>query len=64
MPTLSAEQHDAVLNIMCQNDMDRKTILESLSTNHYDHITSTYYLLAQRIVGPLFFQSFSAHAWH
>ena len=61
MPTLTPEQHDAVLAIMCQNDMDRKTILESLSTNHYDHVTSTYYLLAQRIVCTAFGPMLASH---
>ena len=51
LPELTAEQHEAVLTTMTRNSMDRKEILEALAANHYDAITSTYYLLAQREVG-------------
>ena len=50
VPELSMDQQENVLQTMVSNDMDRKTILDALAANHYDHITSTYYLLAQREV--------------
>jgi hypothetical protein len=52
MPSLTAEEHEAILVTMTAagENMDRKTIIDALSSNHYDHITSTYFLLAQRQV--------------
>ncbi len=47
---LGEEEKEEVLRIMGQNDMDRAAILQSLESSDYDHMSSTFHLLAQRQV--------------
>ncbi|KAK7886824.1 hypothetical protein WMY93_026445 [Mugilogobius chulae] len=48
---LSEEEHNSIIQRMVLGDIaDRETIIEALETNKYNHITATYYLLAERIL--------------
>ncbi|XP_029104184.1 SNF-related serine/threonine-protein kinase-like isoform X2 [Scleropages formosus] len=48
---LSEEEHNGIIQRMVLGDIaDRETIIEALETNKYNHITATYYLLAERIL--------------
>uniref|UniRef100_A0A3Q0RWH5 SNF-related serine/threonine-protein kinase n=1 Tax=Amphilophus citrinellus TaxID=61819 RepID=A0A3Q0RWH5_AMPCI len=48
---LSEEEHNSIIQRMVLGDIaDRETIVEALETNKYNHITATYYLLAERIL--------------
>ncbi|CAL8337846.1 unnamed protein product [Gadus morhua 'NCC'] len=47
--SLSEEEHSGIIQRMVLGDItDRETIVEALETNKYNHITATYYLLAER----------------
>lgn len=46
---LSDEEHNGIIQRMVLGDIaDRETIIESLESNKYNHITATYFLLAER----------------
>ncbi|XP_039209540.1 SNF-related serine/threonine-protein kinase-like isoform X1 [Crotalus tigris] len=46
-----AEEHETIIQtMMCGHIADRETIEESLEAKHYNHITATYFLLAERIL--------------
>ncbi|KAM8846081.1 SNF-related serine/threonine-protein kinase [Synchiropus picturatus] len=48
---LSEEEHNSIIQRMVLGDIaDREAIVEALETNKYNHITATYYLLAERIL--------------
>ncbi|XP_062997089.1 SNF-related serine/threonine-protein kinase-like [Elgaria multicarinata webbii] len=48
---VSEEEHDIIIQaMMCGNIADRETIQEALEANRYNHITATYFLLAERIL--------------
>ncbi|XP_068614587.1 SNF-related serine/threonine-protein kinase-like [Brachionichthys hirsutus] len=48
---LSEEEHGSIIQRMVLGDIaDREAIVEALETNKYNHITATYYLLAERIL--------------
>ncbi|TSK34847.1 SNF-related serine/threonine-protein kinase [Bagarius yarrelli] len=48
---LSEEEHNSIIQRMVLGDIaDRETIVEALETNKYNHITATYFLLAERIL--------------
>lgn len=48
---LSEEEHNSIIQRMVLGDIaDRENIVEALETNKYNHITATYYLLAERIL--------------
>lgn len=48
---LSEEEHNSIIQRMVLGDIaDRETIIEALETNKYNHITATYFLLAERIL--------------
>ncbi|KAK5892861.1 hypothetical protein CesoFtcFv8_013209 [Champsocephalus esox] len=48
---LSDEEHNSIIQRMVLGDIaDREAIVEALETNKYNHITATYYLLAERIL--------------
>ncbi|XP_028281902.1 SNF-related serine/threonine-protein kinase isoform X2 [Parambassis ranga] len=48
---LSEEEHNGIIQRMVLGDIaDREAIVEALETNKYNHITATYYLLAERIL--------------
>ncbi|XP_062477185.1 SNF-related serine/threonine-protein kinase-like isoform X1 [Pezoporus occidentalis] len=48
---VSQEEHEIILRaMMCGNIADRDTIQEALEANRYNHITATYFLLAERIL--------------
>ncbi|XP_072251072.1 SNF-related serine/threonine-protein kinase [Leuresthes tenuis] len=48
---LSEEEHNSIIQRMVLGDIaDREDIVEALETNKYNHITATYYLLAERIL--------------
>ncbi|XP_078109777.1 SNF-related serine/threonine-protein kinase [Sander vitreus] len=48
---LSEEEHNSIIQRMVHGDIaDREAIVEALETNKYNHITATYYLLAERIL--------------
>ncbi|XP_015263891.1 PREDICTED: SNF-related serine/threonine-protein kinase-like [Gekko japonicus] len=48
---VSEEEHDIIIQaMMCGNIADRETIQEALEANHYNHVTATYFLLAERIL--------------
>ncbi|KAK5600640.1 hypothetical protein CRENBAI_001370 [Crenichthys baileyi] len=48
---LSEEEHNSIIQRMVLGDIaDRETIVEALETNKYNHISATYYLLAERIL--------------
>ncbi|XP_064410979.1 SNF-related serine/threonine-protein kinase isoform X2 [Latimeria chalumnae] len=48
---LSEEEHNSIIQRMVLGDIaDRDTIIEALETNKYNHITATYFLLAERIL--------------
>ncbi|KAG7222050.1 hypothetical protein INR49_016810, partial [Caranx melampygus] len=48
---LSEEEHNSIIQRMVLGDIaDRDAIVEALETNKYNHITATYYLLAERIL--------------
>lgn len=48
---LSEEEHNSIIQRMVLGDIaDREAIIEALETNKYNHITATYYLLAERIL--------------
>ncbi|MGH0134224.1 UNVERIFIED_CONTAM: hypothetical protein FKN15_076867 [Acipenser sinensis] len=48
---LSEEEHNGIIQRMVLGDIaDRDTIVEALETNKYNHITATYFLLAERIL--------------
>ncbi|GAA6099536.1 SNF-related serine/threonine-protein kinase [Tachysurus ichikawai] len=48
---LSEEEHNSIIKRMVLGDIaDRETIIEALETNKYNHITATYFLLAERIL--------------
>ncbi|NXG95403.1 SNRK kinase, partial [Loxia leucoptera] len=48
---LSEEEHNSIIQRMVLGDIaDRDTIVEALETNKYNHITATYFLLAERIL--------------
>ncbi|KAK6326988.1 hypothetical protein J4Q44_G00026330 [Coregonus suidteri] len=49
--SLSEEEHNGIIQRMVLGDIaDRETIVEALETNKYNHITATYFLLAERIL--------------
>ncbi|XP_075412103.1 SNF-related serine/threonine-protein kinase [Tenrec ecaudatus] len=48
---LSEEEHNGIIQRMVLGDIaDRDAIVEALETNRYNHITATYFLLAERIL--------------
>ncbi|XP_028837938.1 SNF-related serine/threonine-protein kinase isoform X1 [Denticeps clupeoides] len=48
---LSEEEHNNIIQRMVLGDIaDRETIIEALETNKYNHISATYFLLAERIL--------------
>ncbi|XP_016149416.1 SNF-related serine/threonine-protein kinase-like [Sinocyclocheilus grahami] len=48
---LSEEEHNSIIQRMVLGDIaDREAIIEALETNKYNHITATYFLLAERIL--------------
>nr|XP_023662032.1 SNF-related serine/threonine-protein kinase [Paramormyrops kingsleyae] len=48
---LSEEEHNSIIQRMVLGDIaDREAIIEALETDKYNHITATYYLLAERIL--------------
>ncbi|XP_054856366.1 SNF-related serine/threonine-protein kinase-like [Eublepharis macularius] len=48
---VSEEEHGIIIQaMMCGNIADRETIQEALEANHYNHVTATYFLLAERIL--------------
>ncbi|XP_072507181.1 SNF-related serine/threonine-protein kinase [Notamacropus eugenii] len=48
---LSEEEHNGIIQRMVLGDIaDRESIVEALETNKYNHITATYFLLAERIL--------------
>ncbi|KAJ8288208.1 hypothetical protein COCON_G00008670 [Conger conger] len=48
---LSEEEHNGIIQRMVLGDIaDREAIIEALETNKYNHITATYFLLAERIL--------------
>ncbi|XP_042526990.1 LOW QUALITY PROTEIN: SNF-related serine/threonine-protein kinase [Dipodomys spectabilis] len=48
---LSEEEHNSIIQRMVLGDIaDRDAIVEALETNRYNHITATYFLLAERIL--------------
>ncbi|KAG5842405.1 hypothetical protein ANANG_G00177310 [Anguilla anguilla] len=48
---LSEEEHNGIIQRMVLGDIaDREAIVEALETNKYNHITATYFLLAERIL--------------
>ncbi|KAI7806951.1 SNF-related serine/threonine-protein kinase [Triplophysa rosa] len=48
---LSEEEHNGIIQRMVLGDIaDRENIIEALETNKYNHITATYFLLAERIL--------------
>ncbi|XP_056217159.1 SNF-related serine/threonine-protein kinase-like isoform X1 [Falco biarmicus] len=48
---VSGEEHEIILQAMtCGNIADRDTIQEALEANRYNHITATYFLLAERML--------------
>ncbi|KYO29481.1 SNF-related serine/threonine-protein kinase [Alligator mississippiensis] len=48
---VSEEEHDIIIQAMtCGNIADRDTIQEALEADRYNHITATYFLLAERIL--------------
>ncbi|XP_046893465.1 SNF-related serine/threonine-protein kinase isoform X2 [Hypomesus transpacificus] len=48
---LSDEEHNSIIQRMVLGDIaDREAIVEALETNKYNHITATYFLLAERIL--------------
>ncbi|KAI5106257.1 SNF-related serine/threonine-protein kinase [Silurus meridionalis] len=48
---LSEEEHNSIIQRMVLGDIaDREAIVEALETNKYNHITATYFLLAERIL--------------
>ncbi|XP_052434729.1 SNF-related serine/threonine-protein kinase [Carassius gibelio] len=48
---LSEEEHNSIIQRMVLGDIaDREAITEALETNKYNHITATYFLLAERIL--------------
>ncbi|XP_061208213.1 SNF-related serine/threonine-protein kinase-like isoform X2 [Neopsephotus bourkii] len=48
---VSQEEHEIILRaMMCGNIADRDTIQEALEANRYNHITATYFLLAERML--------------
>ncbi|XP_069724641.1 SNF-related serine/threonine-protein kinase-like [Phaenicophaeus curvirostris] len=48
---VSKEEHEIILQAMtCGNIADRDTIQEALEADRYNHITATYFLLAERML--------------
>uniref|UniRef100_G3UFL0 SNF-related serine/threonine-protein kinase n=1 Tax=Loxodonta africana TaxID=9785 RepID=G3UFL0_LOXAF len=48
---LSEEEHNSIIQRMVLGDIaDRDAIVEALEMNRYNHITATYFLLAERIL--------------
>ncbi|KAM4821424.1 SNF-related serine/threonine-protein kinase isoform 1-T5 [Thomomys bottae] len=48
---LSEEEHNSIVQRMVLGDIaDRDAIVDALETNRYNHITATYFLLAERIL--------------
>ncbi|XP_025936743.1 SNF-related serine/threonine-protein kinase-like [Apteryx rowi] len=48
---VSKEEHDIIIQAMtCGNIADRDTIQEALEADRYNHITATYFLLAERML--------------
>ncbi|XP_059537201.1 SNF-related serine/threonine-protein kinase-like [Myotis daubentonii] len=48
---LSEEEHNSIIQRMVLGDIaDRDAIVEALGTNRYNHVTATYFLLAERIL--------------
>ncbi|XP_012375402.1 SNF-related serine/threonine-protein kinase isoform X2 [Dasypus novemcinctus] len=48
---LSEEEHNSIIQRMVLGDIaDRDAIVEALETNRYNHITATYFLLAERVL--------------
>ncbi|XP_077347602.1 SNF-related serine/threonine-protein kinase [Lithobates pipiens] len=48
---LSEEEHNSIIQRMVLGDIaDRDAIVDALETNKYNHITATYFLLAERIL--------------
>ncbi|XP_048384547.1 SNF-related serine/threonine-protein kinase isoform X2 [Stegostoma tigrinum] len=48
---LSEEEHNGIIQRMVLGEIaDRETIVEALESNKYNHITATYFLLAERIL--------------
>ncbi|XP_016362430.1 SNF-related serine/threonine-protein kinase-like [Sinocyclocheilus anshuiensis] len=48
---LSEEEHNSIIQRMVLGEIaDREAIIEALETNKYNHITATYFLLAERIL--------------
>ncbi|KAM9724575.1 SNF-related serine/threonine-protein kinase isoform 1-T2 [Menidia menidia] len=48
---LSEDEHNSIIQRMVLGDIaDRENIVDALETNKYNHITATYYLLAERIL--------------
>lgn len=51
---LTPEEHNYVVDIMeAGNIADRSTVQKSLEGNTYDHVTATYYLLAEQLLRRL-----------
>ncbi|XP_023998085.1 SNF-related serine/threonine-protein kinase [Salvelinus sp. IW2-2015] len=49
--SLSEDEHNGIIQRMVLGDIaDREPIVEALETNKYNHITATYFLLAERIL--------------
>ncbi|XP_071613239.1 SNF-related serine/threonine-protein kinase-like [Heliangelus exortis] len=48
---VSQEEHEIILQAMtCGNIADRDTIQEALEADRYNHVTATYFLLAERML--------------
>nr|XP_020653585.1 SNF-related serine/threonine-protein kinase-like [Pogona vitticeps]XP_020653586.1 SNF-related serine/threonine-protein kinase-like [Pogona vitticeps] len=48
---VSEQEHEIIIQAMkCGHIADRETIQEALEANRYNHITATYFLLAERIL--------------
>ncbi|XP_070616684.1 SNF-related serine/threonine-protein kinase-like [Erythrolamprus reginae] len=48
---VSEEEHEIIIQtMMCGHIADRETIQEALEAKHYNHVTATYFLLAERIL--------------
>ncbi|KAJ3091008.1 Map microtubule affinity-regulating kinase [Quaeritorhiza haematococci] len=48
-PVLTREQHEQVLDEVEEIGLDREAVARSVGENHYDHLSATYYLLADKM---------------
>jgi len=49
--SISKDDHESILRQMIDGNIaDRDSILKALNDHRYDHITATYYLLAEKIL--------------